>query len=230
MRVTSTASRRSGLERHRQLVTQEAPGDTTRPAIRPQLQPAPAGVGLGVAFTFAPYADPHGCSWEHGFWLGWPRITLESHPSAYRWFWLGHRRARHRCNLGRAHVLVRRLLPQKEGRPRTAPPVRLQHAAGTGADVIPFVIISVLFYFTVAVRNRITHQTRQPRGRRRVTAFQWSWKFRYQKIAFATARSTTTAPTRREGAWPFQASGHLMLTARRSRRRTSAVNPEDRST
>jgi cytochrome c oxidase subunit 2 len=50
--------------------------------------------------------------------------------------------------------------------------------------VVPFLIISVLFYFTVVVQEKILHKDPNPEVVIDVTAFQWNWKFGYQKIAF----------------------------------------------
>jgi cytochrome c oxidase subunit 2 len=47
--------------------------------------------------------------------------------------------------------------------------------------VVPFLIISVLFYFTVVVQEDA--QGSPPRGRGRRHGVQWNWKFGYQKIA-----------------------------------------------
>ncbi|MBJ8343256.1 cytochrome c oxidase subunit II [Antrihabitans sp. YC2-6] len=50
----------------------------------------------------------------------------------------------------------------------------------------PFVIIAVLFYFTVLVQNDVNTNDRDPAVVVDVTAFQWNWKFGY--------RSTPTEP------------------------------------
>ena len=43
--------------------------------------------------------------------------------------------------------------------------------------VIPFLIISVLFYFTVVTQQKILHKDPNPEVVVDVTAFQWNWKF-----------------------------------------------------
>lgn len=50
--------------------------------------------------------------------------------------------------------------------------------------VVPFLIISVLFYFTVVVQEKMLHKDPNPEVVVDVTAFQWNWKFGYQKVAF----------------------------------------------
>jgi cytochrome c oxidase subunit 2 len=50
--------------------------------------------------------------------------------------------------------------------------------------VIPFLIVAVLFYFTVVVQEKMLHHEADPEVVVDVTAFQWNWKFGYQKINF----------------------------------------------
>lgn len=51
--------------------------------------------------------------------------------------------------------------------------------------VIPFLIISVLFYFTVVVQEQMVGKEDNPEVVVDVTAFQWNWKFGYNKVNFA---------------------------------------------
>ena len=50
--------------------------------------------------------------------------------------------------------------------------------------VTPFLIISVLFYFTVVVQEKMLHLDANPEVVIDVTSFQWNWKFGYQKVDF----------------------------------------------
>lgn len=47
---------------------------------------------------------------------------------------------------------------------------------------VPFVIIAVLFYFTVVVQNYVTEKKDNPNVVVDVTAYQWNWKFGYRTI------------------------------------------------
>lgn len=47
---------------------------------------------------------------------------------------------------------------------------------------VPFVIIAVLFYFTVVVQNYVDEKQPNPDVTVDVTAFQWNWKFGYQVV------------------------------------------------
>ena len=56
--------------------------------------------------------------------------------------------------------------------------------------VAPFLIISVLFYFTVVVQEKMLHKDPNPEVVIDVTAFQWNWKFGYQKVNFGDGTFT----------------------------------------
>ena len=127
-----------------------------------------------------------GCSWRHVFGLGWPNgITPEAHLMRDLWlgsviaalvvgvvvwalmFWTA---AFHRRKKGQSE------LPRQFGYNM---PLELV------LTVVPFIIISVLFYFTVVVQNRVLDKESNPEVVIDTTAFQWNWKFGYQKVAFA---------------------------------------------
>ncbi|HEU4362766.1 MAG TPA: cytochrome C oxidase subunit II, partial [Mycobacterium sp.] len=50
--------------------------------------------------------------------------------------------------------------------------------------VMPFLAIAVVFYFTVVVQEKMIHLDPNPEVVVDVTAFQWNWKFGYQKVDF----------------------------------------------
>jgi cytochrome c oxidase subunit 2 len=127
-----------------------------------------------------------GCSWSEALGLGWPTgITPEAHLNRELWigsviasfvvgaivwgliFWSS---AFHRHKKGDTE------LPRQFGYNM---PLELV------LTVIPFLIISVLFYFTVVVQEKMLHKDPNPEVVVDVTAFQWNWKFGYQKVAFA---------------------------------------------
>ncbi len=109
-----------------------------------------------------------GCSWSEALGLGWPEgITPEAHLNRELWigsliaalvvgvivwglmFWTA---AFHR------HKKTDTELPRQFGYNM---PLELV------LTVTPFLIISVLFYFTVVVQERMLHNGSQPRGRHR---------------------------------------------------------------
>jgi cytochrome c oxidase subunit 2 len=136
----------------------------------------------GLALTLS------GCSWSEVLGLGWPEgITPEAHLNRELWiysliaslvvgvivwgliFWSS---AFHR------HKETDTELPTQFG---YNVPLELT------LTVVPFLIISVLFFFTVVVQDKVLYKDPHPEVVIDVTAFQWNWKFGYQKIAFADA-------------------------------------------
>ncbi len=126
-----------------------------------------------------------GCSWSEAIGLGWPEgITPQAHLNRELWvgsliaalvvgvivwgliFWAS---AFHRHKKGDTE------LPRQFGYNM---PLELV------LTVTPFLIISVLFYFTVVVQEKMLHKDPNPEVVVDVTAFQWNWKFGYQKVDF----------------------------------------------
>src|SRR5271156_1533232 len=141
-----------------------------------------------------------GCSWSDAFALGWPRgITTEGDWNRQLWigaviaslvvgvlvwglmFWSI---AFHR------HKATDTELPRQFGYNM---PLELV------LTVTPFLIISVLFYFTVVVQEKMLHLASDPEVVVDVTSFQWNWKFGYQKVDFkdGTLRYDGADPARK---------------------------------
>ncbi len=64
--------------------------------------------------------------------------------------------------------------------------------------VIPLVIISGLFAFTVLVQNYVDTDQPDPDVRVNVTAFQWNWEFEYPERTDSTGRPVSTLGTSSE--------------------------------
>jgi cytochrome c oxidase subunit II len=149
-------------------------GSFERRRLRPLALAAMLGV-LAVSLS--------GCSWSEALGMGWPEgITPEAHLNRQLWvgaviaslvvgvivwgliFWTA---AFHR------HKATDTELPRQFGYNM---PLELV------LTVTPFLIISVLFYFTVVVQEKVLHLAKNPDVVIDVTAFQWNWKFGYQRV------------------------------------------------
>ena len=187
---------------------------------------------VALAVTFGVLAlSLSGCSWQHVLGLGWPQgITPEAH--ANRDLFVGSVAAAlvvgvivwgltfwtitfHRKRKGDDE------LPRQFGYNM---PLELV------LTVIPFLIISVLFYFTVVVQQKMLHKEPNPEVVVDVTAFQWNWKFGYQKIAFKDGTfNYDGADAARKEALVSKPEG---MDARSGEEKVGAVrglNPEDRT-
>jgi len=126
-----------------------------------------------------------GCDYHHVFGLGWPKgVTPEAH--AAREFWVYAVIA---ALVVGAIVYVMLFWTttfhrKKKGEDELPRQFGYNMPLELVLTVIPFVIISVLFYFTVVVQEKFMDKQPNPEVVIDVTAFQWNWKFGYQKIDF----------------------------------------------
>jgi cytochrome c oxidase subunit 2 len=171
-----------------------------------------------------------GCSWSEAIGLGWPQgITPEAQSNRGLWTWsliaafvvgvivwglIFWSSAFHRHKKGDTE------LPRQFGYNM---PLEL------GLTVTPFLIIAVLFYFTVRVQETMLHKEPNPEVVVDVTAFQWNWKFGYQKVNFHDGTlSYDGADDARKAAMVSKPEG----TYADGEKRVGAIrglNPEDRT-
>jgi len=126
-----------------------------------------------------------GCSWSHVLGLGWPTgITEEG--SWNRQLWIGSVIAA----LAVGGVVFALMFWSAVFHRKKATDTELPRQFGYNMPlelvltVVPFLIIAVLFYFTVVVQERMLHKVSDPEVVVDVTAFQWNWKFGYQSVNF----------------------------------------------
>ena len=126
-----------------------------------------------------------GCSWSEVLGLGWPTgITPEAHLN--RELWIGSLIAALVVGVIVYILLFWTVIFHRKKKNDTDLPRQFGYnmPLELTLTVIPFVIISVLFYFTVVVQEQMLHKEPNPDVVIDVTAFQWNWKFGYQKVQF----------------------------------------------
>ncbi len=126
-----------------------------------------------------------GCSWSHAVALGWPNgITEEG--AWNRQLWIGSVIAA----LVVGAIVFALMFWAAVFHRKKATDTELPRQFGYNMPlelvltVTPFLIISVLFYFTVVVQEKMLHLEADPEVVIDVTSFQWNWKFGYQKVQF----------------------------------------------
>lgn len=126
-----------------------------------------------------------GCSWSEALGMGWPEgITPEAHVN--RQLWVGAVIA----SLVVGFIVWGLLFWSAVFHRRKPTDTDLPRQFGYNMPlelvltVTPFLIISVLFYFTVVVQQKVLHLAKDPEVVIDITAFQWNWKFGYQRVAF----------------------------------------------
>ncbi|TFV60573.1 cytochrome c oxidase subunit II [Mycobacterium sp. PS03-16] len=142
-----------------------------------------------------------GCSWSEVLGLGWPNgITPEAHLN--RELWIGSVIAALVVG-GIVYVLIfwtSAFHRKKAGDEEFPRQFGYNMPLELALTVIPFLIISVLFYFTVVVQEQMLAKEDNPEVVIDVTAFQWNWKFGYNQVRFAdgTINYDGTDPERSE--------------------------------
>src|SRR5947209_3706850 len=126
-----------------------------------------------------------GCSWSQALGLGWPTgITQEGDWN--RQLWIGSVIAA----LVVGGIVFALMFWASAFHRKKATDTELPRQFGYNMPlelvltVPPFLIISVLFYFTVVVQEKMLHLEADPEVVVDVTSFQWNWKFGYQKVQF----------------------------------------------
>ena len=141
---------------------------------------------LALAATFGVLAVTlSGCSWSDVLGLGWPKgITPQAQLN--RELWIGATIA----SLVVGAIVWGLIFWASAFHRKKATDTELPRQFGYNMPlelvltVTPFLIISVLFYFTVVVQEKMLHVDKDPEVVVDVTAFQWNWKFGYQRVDF----------------------------------------------
>lgn len=171
-----------------------------------------------------------GCSWQDVLGLGWPKgITPQAHAN-YN-LWIGSVIAAFTVGAIVYFLLFWTVTfhRKKQGHHDLPRQFGYNMPLELVLTVIPFLIISVLFYFTVVTQQKMLHKDPNPEVVIDVTAFQWNWKFGYQKVNFAdgTLSYDGADPARKEAMLSkpegVDAHGEERVGAIRG------LNPEDRS-
>ncbi len=139
-----------------------------------------------LAVTFAALAVTlSGCSWREAVGLGWPEgITPDAQFS--RTYWMGTVIAALVVGVIVYGLFFVCATVFRKKKTDTELPRQFGYNMPLELvlTVIPIVIVGVLFYFTVITENKFLNREPNPEVTVDVTAFQWNWKFGYQKVAF----------------------------------------------
>jgi cytochrome c oxidase subunit II len=152
-------------------------------------------VGRGRARRFRPLAlaatlgvlalTLSGCSWSEALGMGWPEgITPEAHLN--RELWIGAVIASLVVGVIVWGLIFWSAAFHRKKKSDTELPRQFGYNMPLELvlTVTPFLIISVLFYFTVVVQEKMLHLAKNPEVVIDITAFQWNWKFGYQRVNF----------------------------------------------
>jgi cytochrome c oxidase subunit 2 len=138
-----------------------------------------AGLGLLGALTLS------GCSYDQvaGSWLswGWPEGITDEARAMHK-LWIGSTIAALVVGIA-VWILIAYAAIRYRKRKGSQDELPRQTAYNLPLEVvytiIPFVIIAVLFFFTVSTQNRVQQRSDDPDVTVAVNAFKWNWQFVY---------------------------------------------------
>jgi cytochrome c oxidase subunit 2 len=187
---------------------------------------------LGLTATLGVLAVTlSGCTWSEVLGLGWPEgITPEAHIN--RHLWIGSLIAA--LVVGAIVYVLIFWSSAFHRRKKTDTEFPRQFGYNMPLEivltVIPFLIIAVLFYFTVVVQERMLQKEADPEVIVDVTAFQWNWKFGYQQINFTDGTFAWDGrEPEREQAMVSKPEGTDERGEERFGALREGLNPEDRA-
>lgn len=142
---------------------------------------------VGLSATFAVLVITlSGCSWKDAMGLGWPKgITPEAGAMHTLWVWSVLAAVVVGVMVWGLMFWTAAFHRKKKGDDELPRQFGYNMPLELALTVVPFIIISVLFYFTVVTGEKVLNKQPNPEVVVDVTAFQWNWKFGYQKIAYA---------------------------------------------
>ena len=116
--------------------------------------------------------------WDRAFGFGWPEgITTQAHRVRGLWTWsvvaaliVG---VLVWALIFWACIAYRRRDPELPRQTKYNLPIEALYT------VVPFIIVSVLFYYTVVTQNFVTSTNPKAHTTGSVTAFKWNWQFNY---------------------------------------------------
>lgn len=122
-----------------------------------------------------------GCSLDDAFYLGWPRTRPTTQSEQMFDLWIGSTIAALAVGVIVWGLTFWCVVMYKKRDTDTELPRQTKYnlPAELTFTALPFVLIGVLFYYTVIVQDNVTEMSDEPSSCTQVTAFKWNWQFTY---------------------------------------------------
>jgi cytochrome c oxidase subunit 2 len=121
-----------------------------------------------------------GCTADEGLHFGWPAaITPQGDKMRTFWMWAGFASLAVGVVVWGLTIWTVSFHRKRKGRDELPRQFQYSTAIETILIVVPLVIVSVLFYFTVATQDYVLAKVPNPNLNVNVIAFQWNWEFDY---------------------------------------------------
>ncbi|GAA2123863.1 cytochrome c oxidase subunit II [Glycomyces algeriensis] len=122
-----------------------------------------------------------GCSLDDAFYLGWPRTRPTTQSEQMFDLWIGSTVAALAVGVIVWGLTFWCIAAYKKKDTDTELPRQTKYnlPAELTFTALPFVLIGILFYYTVIVQDNVTEMSDEPTNCTNVTAFKWNWQFTY---------------------------------------------------
>jgi cytochrome c oxidase subunit 2 len=136
-----------------------------------------------VAVGATTIASASACSFDQAFSLGWPQggITPQSHEMFN--LWIGSAAAALAVGFFVWGLIFWCVIRYRKRGDTLPPQTRYNMPIEVLYSVAPFLIVSVLFYYTAVVQTSVNKLPDNPAVTVDVQAFRWNWKFEYPNTA-----------------------------------------------
>jgi cytochrome c oxidase subunit 2 len=133
-----------------------------------------------------------GCDLNNEFWrFGWPEgVTEES--TAMRQLWTGSVIAALIVGIAVWALILWSVVRHRKRSDELPKQTAYNLPLEIVYTIIPFVIIAVLFFYTVVVQNKVQERSENPDLTVAVNAFKWNWQFVYPDSEDDTGRPVET--------------------------------------
>ncbi|MGH8793971.1 MAG: aa3-type cytochrome oxidase subunit II, partial [Stackebrandtia sp.] len=136
-----------------------------------------------------------GCSVEEAFSFGWPRTTPSPQSERMLDLWVGATIAALAVGVFVWGLIFWCVIRYRKKGDELPAQTRYNLPMEVLFTVTPFLVIAVLFYYTVVAQNEVVELTEDPERTVEVTAMKWNWEFTYPETATEGEDAVSTIGT-----------------------------------
>jgi len=175
-------------------VVAEVTADTARQQVAPaRRRRTPAGRLLGLAGTgLALVVTLTGCSVDDVFYFGWPKGGITHQSQRMFDMWIGSAIAALAVGVFVWALIFWCVVRYRKRSDELPPQTRYNLPIELLYSVAPFLVISVLFYYTAVIQTDVNKIPTHPDVTVDVTAFKWNWEFAYEGQNGADGKPVST--------------------------------------
>ena len=161
---------------------------TTRPRGRAARLAGLAGLALVALVSLS------GCSVDQAFGFGWPEHGITDRSKQMYNLWIGSVIAAAVVGVFVWGLILWCIIRYRKRGDELPPQTRYNMPIELLYSVVPFLIVSVLFYYTAIVQVAVDKEPTNPAITIDVIAFKWNWEFSYRPAKGPDGKPLSTVP------------------------------------